>query len=68
VRHLWHWRTATGLVVGGTAGALYSVYVGCGSGCAIWSSPVLAGLLGGLLGATLLAPAPRKPPYSSPSP
>jgi hypothetical protein len=58
---LWHWRTALGLGLGGTAGALYATYVGCATGsCPLTSNPVIAGLFGAFVGASLLAPE-RKP-------
>jgi hypothetical protein len=69
--HLWHWRTALGLTLGGAGGAIYSLTIGCTTGgCAITSNPVVAGLFGALVGATLLAPAkrpPAAPRYSSPT-
>jgi hypothetical protein len=56
-----HWRTVTGLVLGGAGGALYSVFVGCKTGCAITSSPVLSALFGAFIGVTLLLPAATRP-------
>ena len=62
LRPLWHWRTLTGLALGGAGGALYATYIGCTTGgCAITSSPLLAGLFGALLGASLLMPARPAP-------
>ncbi|HEY3355525.1 MAG TPA: hypothetical protein VGQ83_19905 [Polyangia bacterium] len=72
LRALWHWRTAAGLAAGGTAGALYAVYVGCATGsCPLTSNPVIAALFGAILGATVLAPdrprpAPPPPPGGVP--
>ena len=63
---LWHWRTATGLAVGGAGGTLYSILIGCKSGCAITSSPILSALFGAAIGASLLMPARRR--ANAPSP
>lgn len=71
--HLWHWRTALGLVLGAGAGVAYSLTIGCATGgCALTSNPVVAGLFGAVMGASLLAPAKRRPeletpPYSPPT-
>ena len=66
LRSLWHWRTGLGLALGGAGGALYAIFVGCssGGGCAITSNPLLAGLMGALIGASLLAPD-RRPPAAA---
>jgi hypothetical protein len=72
--HLWHWRTALGLLLGAGVGVAYSLTIGCSTGgCAITSNPVVAGLFGAFMGASLLAPAkrppaPEPPRYSSPTP
>jgi hypothetical protein len=62
LRQLWHWRTLTGVALGATGGVLYSIFVGCRSGCAITSSTVLSALVGALIGASLVWPAPRPRP------
>jgi len=56
LKHLWHWRTLTGLALGSAGGVLYSIFIGCKSGCAITSSPILSGLFGALIGASFLMP------------
>lgn len=67
--HLWHWRTALGLALGGALGAIYALTIGCHTGtCPLTSNPVIAGLFGAFMGATLLAPAaPRPQQPSSPT-
>jgi hypothetical protein len=71
LRHLWHWRTALGLALGGAGGAAYSLTIGCTTGgCALTSNPVVAAVFGALVGLSLLAPAKRSvaAPQSPPTP
>ncbi len=60
-RQFWSSKTArlvAGVILGGVGGGLYAHYVGCLSGgCPITSNPVLSGLFGAFLGASLLMPA-----------
>ncbi len=49
------WPLLVGLLLGGIAGYLYNVYVGCASGtCMITSSPYLSTLWGAALGGLLV--------------
>ena len=56
-----YWKFIIGIVAGGAAGSAYYHFVGCSSGnCPITSNWVLTTLFGGLAGAIVGYPKPKK--------
>lgn len=64
LKRLWTkpaFRLSLGAIAGAGAGAAYSLTIGCkAGGCLLWSNPVVATLVGGALGAVLLAPSRKE--------
>ena len=51
IKSSYFWKSALGVIIGGTAGFLYYHFAGCNSGsCGIASNPVSSIIVGGLMG------------------